>query len=66
MSTFEQAAVGLAPGLAVLAGQNAHWLLVSLPGLSPDSQKLGVDLALCHPRAITVVYVHLKELGGTE
>ena len=53
----------MAPGLVMLTGQDAHGLLVRLPGLSPDSQELGMDLALCHPGAVTVVHVQLKELG---
>lgn len=50
----------------MLAGQDAHWLFVSLPGLRPDPQQLTVDLTLRQPRAIAVVNLQLEELGGRE
>lgn len=46
----------------MLAGQDAHWLLVRLPGLGADPQQLTVDLTLRHPRAVTVVNLQLEEL----
>lgn len=63
-STSQQTVVRLAPGVAVLAGQDSHRLLVRLPGLRPDPQQLSVDLTLRHPRAVTVVNLQLKELQG--
>lgn len=66
MHTSQQAVVGLAPGVTVLAGQDAHRLLVSLPGLRPDPQQLAVDLALRHPRAVAVVNLQLEKLAGNK
>ena len=63
MSTSQQAVVGLSPGVAVLAGQDAHRLLVRLPGLRADPQQLAVDLTLRQSRAVTVVNLQLEELG---
>lgn len=63
-STFQQAVVGLSPGVAVLAGQDAHGLFVSLPGLRPDPQQLPVDLTLSHSRAVAVVNLQLEELAA--
>lgn len=60
--TSQQAVVGGAPGVAVLAGQDAHGLLVRLPGLGADPQQLTVDLTLRHPRAVAVVNLQLEEL----
>lgn len=60
--TCQQAVVGLPPGVAVLAGQDAHRFLVRLPGLRPDPQQLTVDLTLRHPGAVTVVNLELEEL----
>lgn len=62
--TSQQAVVGLSPRVTVLTGQDAHRLLVRLPGLSPDPQQLAVDLTLCHPRAVAVVNLQLEELEG--
>ena len=50
----------------MLAGQDAHRLLVGLPGLRPDPQQLRVDLTLRHPRAIAVVNLQLEELEAGE
>lgn len=61
-ATCQQAVVGLPPGVTVLAGQDAHRLLVRLPGLRPDPQQLTVDLTLRHPGAVTVVNLQLEEL----
>lgn len=60
--TCQQAVVGLPPGVAVLAGQDSHWLLVRLPGLGADSEQLTVDLRLGEPRAVAVVNLQLEEL----
>lgn len=46
----------------MLAGQDAHWLFIRLPGLRPDPQQLAVDLTLRHPRAVAVVNLQLEEL----
>lgn len=62
VQTSQQAVVRLAPGVAVLAGQDAHGLLVGLPGLRPDPQQLPVDLTLRHPRPVAVVHLQLEEL----
>lgn len=62
MSTSEQAVVGLTPGVAMLAGQDAHGLLVRLPGLGADADQLPVDLALGQRCAVAVIHVELKEL----
>lgn len=48
--------------MTVLAGQDAHGLLVRLPGLRADPQQLTVDLTLRHPRAVAVVNLQLEEL----
>lgn len=64
--TSQQPVVGLAPGVTVLAGQDAHRLLVRLPGLRPDPQQLTVDLTLRHPGAVAVVNLQLEELEGQQ
>lgn len=46
----------------MLAGQDAHRLLVRLPGLRADSEQLTVDLRLGEPRAVAVVNLQLEEL----
>lgn len=64
--TSQQPVVGLPPGVTVLAGQDAHRLFVSLPGLRADPQQLAVDLTLRHPGAVAVVNLQLEELAGRE
>lgn len=64
--TSQQAVVGLSPGVAVLAGQDAHGLFVRLPGLSADPQQLAVDLTLRHSGAVAVVHLQLEELERTD
>lgn len=64
--TSEQAVVGLAPGVAVLAGQDAHGLLVRLPWLGADAEQLRMDLALCQRCAVTVIHIQLEELQKTQ
>lgn len=60
--TCQQTVVGLSPGVAVLARQDAHRLFVRLPGLRADPQQLTVDLGLRQRRAVAVVHLQLEEL----
>lgn len=63
-STSLQAVVRLAPCMAMLAGQDAHGLLVRLPGLRPDPQQLPVNLALGQTGPVAVVQLQLEKLDG--
>lgn len=50
--------------MAMLAGQDAHGLLVRLPGLRPDPQQLPVNLALGQTGPVAVVQFQLEKLDG--